>query len=101
MKKSSETCVKQEEVGRFIIYFLNNDEGQSVHVEEAEEIDLSVVIQHVNLGGSVFMTQRRKPEAKQEFKIEKRSRKGSKILGRLQGSCPRLKTKHAVNSSKP
>jgi len=61
MESVSQTYVKEEAEGQFIIYFLNKDEGQSVHVEEADQIDLSEVIQHVNLGGSVFITQRRKP----------------------------------------
>lgn len=44
----------------FIVYFLYDDEDQNVRVEEVEEIDLSRVIQHLDLGGSVFITHRRK-----------------------------------------
>jgi len=64
MESLSQTYIKGEVEVQFIIYFLNNDEGQSVHVEEADEIDFSEVVQHVNLGGSVFITQRRKPNLK-------------------------------------
>jgi len=62
MESLSQTYVKGEAEGQFIVYFLDNDEGQSVNVEEADEIDFSEVIQHVNLGGSVFITQRRIPK---------------------------------------
>jgi len=60
MKSLSQTYIEGETGGQFIVYFLNNDEDQSVHVEEADEIDFLKVIQHINLGGSVFITQRRK-----------------------------------------
>jgi len=50
-----------EEEHRFIVFFLHDDEDQTVHVEEAEEINLSRVFQHLNLGGSIFITHRRNP----------------------------------------
>jgi len=62
MGSLSQAYIKGETEDQFIVYFLNNDKGQSVHVEEADEIDFSIVVQHVNLGGSVFITQRRKPK---------------------------------------
>jgi len=43
---------------RFIVFFLYDDEDRTVYVEEAEEIDLSRVFQHINLGGSIFITHR-------------------------------------------
>jgi len=48
---------------KFIVYFLYNEEDQNVHVEEAEDIDLSKVIQHLDFGGSVFITHRRYPQS--------------------------------------
>ncbi|MFB0504476.1 MAG: hypothetical protein ACETWE_11630 [Candidatus Bathyarchaeia archaeon] len=60
----NQTFVDTEETGeehRFIVYFLYDDEDQTVYVEEAEEIDLSKVFQHLNLGGSIFITHRRNP----------------------------------------
>jgi len=48
---------------KFIVYFLYNEEDQNVHVEEAEDIDLSKVIQHLDIGGSVFITHRRYPQS--------------------------------------
>ena len=53
-----------EKEGQFIIYFLDDDEDQGVYVEENDELDFSKVIQHLNLGGSIFITQRRKPKLK-------------------------------------
>ena len=46
---------------RFIVYFLYNGEDQNVHVEEAEEVDFSKTIQHLDFGGSVFITHRAVP----------------------------------------
>jgi len=60
----NQTFVDTEETGeehRFIVYFLYDDEHQTVYVEEAEEIDLYKVYQHLNLGGSIFITHRRNP----------------------------------------
>lgn len=48
---------------KFIVYFLYNEEDQNVHVEEAEDIDLFKVIQHLDIGGSVFITHRRCPQS--------------------------------------
>ena len=47
---------------RFIVYFLNDDEDQSVQVEEVEEPDFFEIIHHLNLGGSVYITHRKKPK---------------------------------------
>lgn len=52
----------EESKHKFIVYFLYNDEDQSVRVEEVKEINLSQVTQHLDLGGSVFITHRREPE---------------------------------------
>ena len=62
MKSVSQTY-KETERGehKFIIYFLNDDEDQSVHVEETEEINFPKVMRHLNFGGSVFITHRRSP----------------------------------------
>ncbi|MFB0522458.1 MAG: hypothetical protein ACETV1_01685 [Candidatus Bathyarchaeia archaeon] len=56
---------------KFIVYFLYDDEDQSVRVEEVQEIDLSQVIQHLDLGGSVFITHRREPETYTNLYVEK------------------------------
>ena len=53
---------KTGEEDKFIVYFLYDDEDQSVLVEEFDEIDFLEVIQHLNSGGSVFIAYRRKPE---------------------------------------
>lgn len=55
---------------KFIVYFLYDDEDQSVHVEESDEIDLTKVTQHLDLGGSVFITLRRAPESLGALDVE-------------------------------
>jgi hypothetical protein len=55
---------------KFIVYFLCDDEDQNVHVEEVEELDLSNVTQHLDSGGSVFITHRREPEIYTTFYAE-------------------------------
>ena len=51
-----------EEEHRFIVFFLYDDKDQTVHVKEAQEINFSKVFQHLSLGGSIFITHRRKPQ---------------------------------------
>lgn len=66
MSNVIQTCDERErgQEGReFIVYFLDNDEDQSVHVEEGHEVDLSKVIRYLNSGGSVFITHRRRAES--------------------------------------
>ena len=63
MERLSELFVEryiEEDAHRFIIYFLDDDEDQNVHVDEVEEIDFPKVTQHLAFGGSVFITHRRK-----------------------------------------
>jgi len=62
MKRLSQTFYANKETKRFMIFFLNDDEDQSVSVEEVEEINFSEIIQHLNFGGSVFITHIKKPE---------------------------------------
>ncbi|MFQ6073839.1 MAG: hypothetical protein ACE5KC_01340 [Candidatus Bathyarchaeia archaeon] len=42
------------------LFFLKNDENQSVEVVEVEEIDFTEVKKHIEQGGSVFITRKRK-----------------------------------------
>ncbi len=65
MAKTSlrQTEMETSDLGhRFIIFFLNNDEAQSVHVDEVSEPDFSAVTKHLDSGGSVYITHRRKPK---------------------------------------
>ena len=55
---------------KFIVYFLYDDQDQNVHVDEAEDLDLSQVTQHLDAGGSVFITHRREPEIYSTFYVE-------------------------------
>jgi len=76
MERLSQTYEeKAEEVHKFIVFFLDDDEDQSVRVEEVEEVDFFEVIQHINLGGSIFITHRRKPSrsmSSRKTRIKKR-----------------------------
>jgi len=56
---------------KIIVYFLYDDEDQNVHVEEVEDLDLSHVTQHLDAGGSVFITHRREPEIYKTLYVEK------------------------------
>ncbi len=44
----------------FQLFFLRDDENQSVEVEEVEEIDFNRVKKHLEKGESVFITRKRK-----------------------------------------
>jgi hypothetical protein len=48
-----------EEEPLFQLFFLNDDEDQSVEVEEVEEIDFTEVKKHIERGESVFITRKR------------------------------------------
>ncbi len=43
---------------KYIIYFLYEDEDQSVNVEEVDKIDFLRVLQHLNSSGSIFISKR-------------------------------------------
>jgi hypothetical protein len=49
-----------EEKLLFQLFFLKNDENQSVEVVEVEEIDFAEVKRHIEQGESVFITRKRK-----------------------------------------
>ena len=49
-----------EEKPLFQLFFLRNNENQSVEVEEVEEIDFREVKKHLENGESVFITLKRK-----------------------------------------
>ena len=49
-----------EEKELFQLFFLRNDENQSVEVEEVKEIDFRKVKEHLEQGESVFITFKRK-----------------------------------------
>jgi hypothetical protein len=52
----------EKEEHLFLVFFLYDDRDLNVRVEEAETIDLREVTEHLDLGGSVFITHRRNPE---------------------------------------
>lgn len=49
-----------EEKPLFQLFFLRNNENQSVEVEEVEEIDFRKIKTHLERGESVFITLKRK-----------------------------------------
>ncbi len=61
MESTSELEVGEEEKGqKLLVFFLFEDEEDSVIIEEVETLDLAEVLMHLNLGGSVFL----KPKGK-------------------------------------
>ena len=49
-----------EERQMFQLFFLKDDQDQSVEVVEGEEIDFEMVTHHIKRGESVFITPKRK-----------------------------------------
>jgi hypothetical protein len=49
-----------EEKPLFQLFFLKDDEDQSIKVEEVEEIDFRKIKKHLEKGESVFITRKRK-----------------------------------------
>lgn len=39
----------------FQLFYLSNDQGQSVEVEETSQIDLKALVSHLRLGESIFI----------------------------------------------
>lgn len=56
----------------FQIFFLRNNENQSVEVHEVEEIDFRKVKEHVEQGESVFITFKRKQKVEPKL-IERKA----------------------------
>jgi hypothetical protein len=57
---SKEVVKVYEEDQMFQLFFLKNNEEQSVEVEEVEEIDFAEVKKHIERGESVFITHKRR-----------------------------------------
>lgn len=51
-----------KEEGHLLVFYLYEDEEMSVRVEEVERVNLFDVVQHLSLGGSVFIAPREKPQ---------------------------------------
>jgi len=62
MQELNQNRAEGEEGQKVVVLFLYNDEDQSVHAEETEELDFLKILQHINLGGSIFMRRRRRPQ---------------------------------------
>ena len=56
---SRKTTKVYEKRSLFQLFFLKDDEDQSVEIEEVEEIDFAEVKKHVERGESVFITRKR------------------------------------------
>ena len=59
---------KRERPQVFQALFLNNDKSQNVEVQEAQQIDFMRVQEHLERGGSVFITSKNS----QKLKMPKR-----------------------------
>lgn len=53
----------------FQLFFLKDDEDQSVQVVEVKEIDFAEVIQHLNQGKSIFITRKHTRERNQKSRL--------------------------------
>ncbi len=53
----------------FQLFFLKDDEDQSVQVVEVKEIDFAEVIQHLNQGKSIFITRKQTRERNQNSRL--------------------------------
>ena len=56
-----------EEKPLFQLFFLRNNEDQSVEVEEVKEIDFRKVKEHLEQGESVFITLKRKKKVEKSL----------------------------------
>jgi hypothetical protein len=58
MKKMLKSLIgiKKEKAQVFQVLLLNNDDGEDVEVQEAEQVDFVRVREHLAHGGSVFIT---------------------------------------------
>jgi hypothetical protein len=56
-----------EEKPLFQLFFLRNNEDQSVEVEEVKEIDFRKVKEHLEQGESVFITLKRKEKVEKSL----------------------------------
>ncbi len=73
----------QNEDSTLIVFFLYDDEDQSVRVEEVEEISFFRIDRHLSLGGSVFITHRREPQSSTDSIDEgSKKRKTIQLLSR-------------------
>jgi len=57
---------------KFLIFFLINDEEQSVKVEEVEEVNLETIKRHLKKGESVFITPKRQEQNERATKPDER-----------------------------
>ncbi len=59
-----------EEGSLFQLFFLKEDEDQSVEIEEVEEIDFAEVKKHIERGESVFITRKREEKLDANLVLE-------------------------------
>jgi len=67
MKNPNQVCNStkiEDKCNSFVVFFLYDDEKQSVHVTEVGEPNFLTIAQHINRGGSVFIAPRKKPKQK-------------------------------------
>lgn len=57
---------------KLLIFFLMNDEEQSVRVEEVEEVNLEAIKRHLKNGESVFITPKRLEQNERAIKWDER-----------------------------
>jgi hypothetical protein len=65
------TLLKLGSKPKFIVFFLLNDEEESVKVEEVEEVNFETIKRHLKKGESVFITPKHPEQNKRATKSHK------------------------------
>ena len=71
--------VKREKVCVFQMLLLNNDASQDVEVQEADEVDFFRIQDHLERGGSVFITSKNAQKLKMPEEKEKTHKNAKKM----------------------
>jgi hypothetical protein len=66
------TLLKLGSEPKFIVFFLLNDEEESVKVEEVEEVDFETIKRHLKKGESVFITPKHPGQNERATKSDER-----------------------------
>lgn len=77
LEKTTETCTESK---FFRLFILKNDEEYDVEVEEVEEIDFTKIIERLEKGESIFISQKRKQESSKKMPTEKFSKENAAEL---------------------
>ncbi|MEM2946884.1 MAG: hypothetical protein QXN96_01445 [Candidatus Bathyarchaeia archaeon] len=74
LKKPTEACTESK---FFRLFFLKNNENYDIEVEEVEEIDFTKIIERLERGESVFISQKRKQESSRKISVKEFSKENA------------------------